>query len=531
MSTEDFLAELLSDDTPSPEELAAAPQLNSWQCKLDRAGPICMGIANSGLVVLRGIKAIDRRRQWVRTAAELWRLGKPFREPPIFEVVMAPDWYAALSNLLDLPEWPKSIRKLALDLDRDAKEPWPKRREMAREIRDAFGAAMMPDMADAFAVLGTDVGDKNDCYVITSVLKNTIGDRKVHSLDRILRGWYRLAEGCMNIDPDPVRAARAAGDVRTKIEDDIAKLKTPAVGDVVVREQDYVDECKDPGVVVVPKLGGVGGTTAKEVKEAFEAIEGRKVPLYPVVDVAKARAELVGEFPHAESLVNVLLSDLPGRAHLKLRNTLIVGPSGCGKSRFARRVGEALGVYVSGFDGAGAGDAAFGGTGRRWSSGEPCWPLNVIRACGHANPLICVDEIDKAGTGRQNGSLYSSILTLLEKETSSRFPDPYIQSPVDVSRVSYLMTCNDDKDLPATLKDRCRVLRMPAIKPEHVRAITRGIVADLAQERGLDPRWVVPLDGDEIEIASRMLGDGSIRRLRAVVERLLAQRETKAARN
>ena len=93
------------------------------------------------------------------------------------------------------------------------------------------------------------------------------------------------------------------------------------------------------------------------------------------------------------------------------------------------------------------------------------------------------------------------------------------------------MTANEDKDLPAPLKDRCRVLRMPPIKPEHVPAIVRGLVVDLAKERGIDERFVPALDGDEIEIAQRMLGDGSIRRLRAVVERLLAQRETSAPRN
>ena len=229
--------------------------------------------------------------------------------------------------------------------------------------------------------------------------------------------------------------------------------------------------------------------------------------------------------------MNILLSDLPGRDWVRFRHTLVVGPPGCGKSRFVRKLGEALGVYVGSFDGAGAGDAAYGGTGRRWSSGEPCSPLIVIKACGHANPIVLVDEIDKAATSRHNGSLYSSILPMLENETAARFADPYLQAQVDVSNVSHIMTANEDKDLPAPLKDRCRVLRMPPIKPEHVPAIVRGLVVDLAKERGIDERFVPALDGDEIEIAQRMLGDGSIRRLRAVVERLLAQRETSAPRN
>jgi ATP-dependent Lon protease len=145
--------------------------------------------------------------------------------------------------------------------------------------------------------------------------------------------------------------------------------------------------------------------------------------------------------------------------------------------------------------------------------------------------MLLVDEIDKAGTSRYNGNLVSSILPMLEQETAKRFADPYVQAPADVSHVSYVLTANSELELPKPLKDRCRILRMPMISVEHVPAIAIGIVKVIASEKGLDSRWVPPLDGDEIEIAQRLLGDGSIRRLRAVVERLLAKRETNAARN
>ena len=274
----------------------------------------------------------------------------------------------------------------------------------------------------------------------------------------------------------------------------------------------------------------IGGTSAPTVKSEFKDMIGHRVAVVPVPDIAKVRAELAEEFPHAVSLIDRMLSDLPGRPHVKFAVTLLVGPPGCGKSRLGRRIGEACGLYVHGFDGAGR-DAAYGGTARRWNTGEPAWPLIGIRDAKSATILCLVDEIDKGGISQINGSLVKTILPLLEPETSGRFMDPYLQSAVDLSNVSYVLTANDDKDLPKPLRDRCRILRMPPISAEHVGAICIRIVRDIATERGLGPGWFPGLDGDEIEIAQRLLGDGSIRRLRMIVERLLAARETNAARN
>lgn len=537
MSTEAFLIPIETDEHQSPLALADAAILERWE--FSEAGdpapkPLCGGTIRGHPVVKDGtgfvdeVIAVAKDRTWVRTSRELFKLGTAKRWWPLSQVVTAFDWTVGLLNLLDEEGWPADARGAALGLDASS-DDWPKRREAAYAIRNRLHHHNRHDLADAFRVLEADVGDRVDCTVVVGLLEQAIGRRKIHPLDDALKGWRLLSEGCRVESEDPVIAAKRA--VGSEIERRIiGRLTADPSSKAMVREEDYADECQR-GIVVIAKFGGVRGSTAKEALEEFKEFIGCRTPAYPVGDLAEARAELCREFPHAESLIDIMLSDLPGREIVRLRPTLVVGPPGCGKSRLARRLGEALGVHVGSFDGAGAGDAAFGGTGRRWSSGEPCYPLMMIKACGHANPIVMVDEIDKAGTSCHNGSLYNSILTLLENETSSRFADPYIQAPVDVSHVSYVLTANDDTVLPATLKDRCRILRMPAIKPEHVPAIARGLVADIAQERGLDMRWVSPLNGDELEIAQRMLGDGSIRRLRAVVERLLIARETSAPRN
>src|ERR1019366_1188914 len=107
--------------------------------------------------------------------------------------------------------------------------------------------------------------------------------------------------------------------------------------------------------------------------------------------------------------------------------TLLCGPPGNGKSRLSRRIGELSGLYVVRYDGAGASDSAFGGTPRRWSSGEPSVPVLALLAAKKADALVILEEVEKSGTGKHNGNFANTLLGFLEVESSARYPDPYTQ--------------------------------------------------------------------------------------------------------
>jgi hypothetical protein len=350
-----------------------------------------------------------------------------------------------------------------------------------------------------------------------------------HAIRGVVTGGARIVSGSMITTSKVVKD----GDGWVVTENSVYQLGNRLVTREPEEQDVDVDAIVDgPGVVVVSAVGGTTKSTqAREAAAEFADIVGRRLPLYPAPDVAQVRSAMVAEFPYAVKMIDVVLSDLIGRDACRFRPTVIVGPPGRGKNRFVRRLGELCGLYVDWYDGAAAGDNSYGGTARRWSSGEPCKPLMVIKTCGHANPLCVVDEIDKGATSDHNGSLTKALLPMLAHETSVRFADPYVQLGIDLSHVSFILTANDDSKLPVTLKDRLRVLRMPALTQDHLPAVVAGIVADLASDRGLDSRWVPMLDGDEMEIARRLLGTGSIRRLRDIVDRLLVARETQAMRN
>ena len=195
----------------------------------------------------------------------------------------------------------------------------------------------------------------------------------------------------------------------------------------------------------------------REILAPLKPAINAALPLVEVPALHQARERLLFEFPYASAAIDFALTDLVGRATVRLRPLLLVGDPGSGKTRFACRLGEVLGVSVWREDASRADGAVFGGTDRRWYSAEPCHPFLAVAHGKIANPLVLIDEIEKAGTRSDYGRLWDCLLGFLEPETNVRYPDPALQTNLDLSHVSYVATANSLDPLPAPIRDRFRV--------------------------------------------------------------------------
>ncbi len=258
-----------------------------------------------------------------------------------------------------------------------------------------------------------------------------------------------------------------------------------------------------------------------ELMTPYYDIIGNDQPLMPTPDLSKVRKVLLDEFPYAAAAIDPMLTDLITRKYVKLRPTLLVGDPGCGKSRFARRLGEELGVYVARVDGATL-DGAFGGTSRRFNSTEPCFPIRALAQAKQANPLIVLDELEKAATNRRDGRLWDVLLGFLERETARRYHDPALQTDFDLSFPSYVFTSNSLADLPAPLLDRLRVINFPKPTYEHLSLLLRRIVDDLAQDEGIDPRFYYDDVVAQRAVIEQNWAGGSLRQLSRIVLAIFA---------
>ena len=352
--------------------------------------------------------------------------------------------------------------------------------------------------------------------------------KMVSAASNAQRLGYRMAEH---------RITAAKAEIRSKLKEAEERRNTQKAEATATTAEQQAEAAVDTipeRHIVVARLSPeeMKNVKLKDIIGPLKNIINTALPLVPTPALHEARNALLLEFPYATEVVDFALADLVGRATVHLRPLLIVSEQpGTGKSRLVRRIGEILGLSVWRTDASRSDGAAFGGTDRRWFSAEPCHAFLAVAQGRIANPLVLIDEIEKAATRSDYGRLWDCLLGFLEVETNCRYPDPALQTNLDLSHVSFVATANRLDPLPSPIRDRFRIVTLPAPTAKDLDALLPAVIADLAKERGLDRNWVLPLDGVERQAVAKHWPGGSVRRLRRIVEAVLRERELRASRN
>src|SRR5262252_5691849 len=160
---------------------------------------------------------------------------------------------------------------------------------------------------------------------------------------------------------------------------------------------------------------------------------------------------------------------------VELPPMLLLGEPGIGKTHFARKMAQMLGTGF-GFVPMSSLTAGWvlSGASSQWKNAKPGKVFDTFLNGDYANPVIVVDEIDKAsGDGQYDplGALYE----LLEIETATRFVDEFVELPIDASGALWLATANDAARIPEPLLDRLAVYQIDAPDAEGAARIARTI--------------------------------------------------------
>lgn len=277
------------------------------------------------------------------------------------------------------------------------------------------------------------------------------GVARQHAL-QLLAVWWRAARGDFEDDDSSIFWI-------TRLEmldrDDSSEGLPPA------HEQNKCeqDEPEEPGVVVMPKDKA---SKLNVYQSEFKDLVDAKLPLRLAGDIGAVRRVLVAEYPHAVGAIDAVLRELREDKPVRLTPILLMGPAGAGKSRLVRRIADLLGIGVYRYDGSGASDNMFGGSPKGWGNTVPSAPARAVNQMRIANPIVMVDEIEKAGTSSRNGRLWDALLTFLERETAARYRDVSLDAELDLSWVSHIATADSIENLPDPLKDRYRIVKVPA---------------------------------------------------------------------
>ena len=142
---------------------------------------------------------------------------------------------------------------------------------------------------------------------------------------------------------------------------------------------------------------------------------------------------------------------------IELPPMLLLGEPGIGKTHFARKLAELLGTGF-GFVPMSSLTAGWvlSGASSQWKNAKPGKVFDTFLNGEYANPVIVVDELDKASTDGQYDPL-GALYELLEQETATRFIDEFVELPIDASGTVWLATANDAARIPEPLLNRLAV--------------------------------------------------------------------------
>src|SRR5206468_9581908 len=160
---------------------------------------------------------------------------------------------------------------------------------------------------------------------------------------------------------------------------------------------------------------------------------------------------------------------------LEITPMLLLGPPGIGKTHFARQLAELLGTGMSlvPMSSMTAG-WLLSGASSQWKGAKPGKVFEALVEGQYANPVIVVDEIDKASADAQYDPL-GALYGLLEHDTAESFIDEFAEVAIDASQVIWIMTANDDRCIPEPILNRMNVFQIDAPSHDQARTIARNL--------------------------------------------------------
>jgi ATP-dependent Lon protease len=185
------------------------------------------------------------------------------------------------------------------------------------------------------------------------------------------------------------------------------------------------------------------------------------------------------------------------RDALEITPLLLLGPPGVGKTHFAREVSQLLGTGM-GFISMSSLTAGWvlSGASSQWKGARPGKVFETLVDGVYANPVMVVDEIDKARAEQAYdplGALYS----LLENDTAHSFTDEFAEVAIDASQVIWIATANDERCIPEPILNRMNVYEVLMPDRDAARAIAQRLYNGIRASHDWGQRFE-PEPGDAV---------------------------------
>jgi ATP-dependent Lon protease len=188
---------------------------------------------------------------------------------------------------------------------------------------------------------------------------------------------------------------------------------------------------------------------------------------------------------------------------LELMPILLLGDPGIGKTHFAKQLARLLGTsyhYVA--MGALTAGWILSGASSQWKNAKPGKVFDALVHGSYANPVIAVDEIDKASGDSQYDPL-GALYALLEHDTAQTFIDEFAEIPINAGHVIWIATANDARAIPEPILNRMNVYEIPSPDRDGARRIAQSIYDEIRSAHGWGMRFPAHLADAALEPLQR----------------------------
>lgn len=228
-----------------------------------------------------------------------------------------------------------------------------------------------------------------------------------------------------------------------------------------------------------PPTPGDGNMQQRRLLESM--VTGKAWRPLSTVPAGNPLEQMYRRFPHFSAVLDFLTERLALAACGDEGNPVCIPPlllrgiHGTGKSYFAKQLAKVLGAHYVERDLSVTTEAfVISGMDSAWRGSKHGIVFDTLLHGETANPVICLEEIDKAmGKGDKNSPI-SSLYSLLVDDSSKVFKDEFLPIPIDASRVNWICTANDG-EIPVAVLDRLEVFEIKEPTQEECRIIAVSI--------------------------------------------------------
>src|SRR6476660_3959939 len=172
---------------------------------------------------------------------------------------------------------------------------------------------------------------------------------------------------------------------------------------------------------------------------------------------------------------------------------LLLGEPGVGKTYFAKKLAHALGT---GYEFVSMSSLTAGwvltGASAQWHNARPGKVAQTLIEGEYANPVVVLDEVDKAG-GDSRYDPMGALYTLLERDTAAHFKDEFIDVDMDASHILWVATANDESMIPEPILNRMNVYAIDRPDAAGARTIALAVYHEILDAH----RWPFPPEPSE----------------------------------